>query len=76
MKTLMTKLLAGALVTASLFAWAEPASARRVFAVQAQYYSGPDYNQLVGEVYRDCDGNGSQWGVRTPYVIRETAACP
>jgi hypothetical protein len=50
MKTLMTKLLAGALVTASLFAWAEPASARRVFAVQAQYYSGPDYNQLVGEV--------------------------
>jgi hypothetical protein len=76
MKTLMTKLVAGALMTASLFAWAEPASARRLYAVEAQYYSGPDYNQLVGEVYSNCDGTGSQWGVRTPYVIRETTLCP
>jgi len=76
MKTLIAKLTAGALMAASLFAWAEPASARRVFAVDAQYYSGPDYNQLVGEVYRDCAGNESQWGVRTQYVIRETTACP
>jgi hypothetical protein len=76
MKTLMTKLLAGALMTASLFAWAEPASARRLYAVDAEYYSGPDYNQLVGEVHSNCDGTGSQWGVRTPYVIRETTPCP
>ena len=76
MKALMTKLVAGALMTASLFAWAEPASARRLYAVAAQYYSGPDYNQLVGEVYSNCDGTGSQWGVRTPYVIRETTPCP
>jgi hypothetical protein len=76
MKTLMTKLVAGVLMTASLFAWAEPASARRLYAVEAQYYSGPDYNQLVGEVYSNCDGTGSQWGVRTPYVIRETTLCP
>jgi hypothetical protein len=76
MKTLITKLVAGALVVASLFAWAGPASARQLFAVEAQYYSGPDYNQLVGEVYRNCDGTGSQWGVRTQYVIRETTACP
>jgi hypothetical protein len=76
MKTLMTQLVAGALMTASLFAWAEPASARRLYAVEAQYYSGPDYNQLVGEVYSNCDGTGSQWGVRTPYVIRETTLCP
>jgi hypothetical protein len=76
MKTLMTKLFAGALMSASLFAWTEPASARRLYAVEAQYYSGPDYNQLVGEVYSNCDGTGSQWGVRTPYVIRETTLCP
>ena len=56
MKTLMTKLVAGALMTASLFAWAGPASARRLYAVAAQYYSGPDYSQLVGEVYSNCDG--------------------
>jgi len=76
MRLLMSKLVAGALMTASLFAWAEPASARRLYAVEAQYYSGPDYNQLVGEVYSNCDGTGSQWGVRTPYVIRETTLCP
>ncbi len=76
MKTLITKRVAGALAAASLLAWTAPASARQLFAVEAQYYSGPDYNQLVGEVYRNCDGTGSQWGVRTPYVIRQTMACP
>ena len=76
MRILMTKLAVGALMIASSFAWTEPASARRLYAVAAQYYSGPDYNQLVGEVYSNCDGTGSQWGVRTPYVIRETTLCP
>lgn len=76
MKALITRLAAGALMAASMVAATGPAEARQQFSVAAQYFSGPDLIQLVGEVYTNCDGTGSQWGVRTPYVIREVTPCP
>jgi hypothetical protein len=75
-RTLITHLIAGALLVASTFVATGPASARQQFQVAAQYFAGSDMIRLVGEVYINCDGTGSQWGVRTPYVIREVTPCP
>ena|SRR5215218_9955968 len=41
------------------------------------YYNdcGPGPKTIVGEVYTDCDGNTSSWGVTSPFEERHIINC-
>lgn len=74
-------LLAGALAAGTTLAAvlpAAPAQARACIIEHYCYttwYSNAAHTTVVGQLYEDCDGDRTSWGVRSPYVTFVETPC-
>lgn len=65
------------LVVASLVGPAVPTADAVDFSFERYWYSDPNYTNLVGYYFRDCDGTIYRWGSgKTIYVEAYHYACP
>lgn len=66
---------AAALATAAGVALATRAYALPRESVVIFYFSDAEHSELVGEKNISCNGSQDNWGVQTPYNVRQAEPC-